>query len=507
MTNQYDQLRSDLGAISAKSKSVLQREHRKQNTGPALRTGAAISAVIALGILTYLGLATLTSLPFPGPSWISLSCVVLLPGAVYAIIRILAAALRSISSDQALAAADARHKLEDRLRTAAEFLGHENRSPFMDAALLDASAHADSVRAQRLPEHPVPSTSSARTFGWAALALACIAVACWIPTPSAAIDPVLPGQGEQFAQLEPAQTKPRQESKNPAATPKPEDKQANTPQQPQQPSARPSRKDQQAGAAEKKTQGAMGNGQSADAASASGKSQARGAPSSQAQASKTGKKSKKKHKNKKPKKTKPQETPKAPKTPNEDSGSTAGRGAASGSNKSPSASPWTSKDQVTSEDEEDLENDEEVDDEFDDSDSRGGVQPHLRDRRPPVNRDLGIGFGNAKNPDANGRGGPSEQKKSRGVASLVLGVPIPDHVKGMPNPGKTKITQERVEPQAETAKSTTASSRTPRQSPLGFLPRPQLTPWMRDLVRSYFRSIRTKPAKAVDGSKDPTPSK
>lgn len=316
-----------------------------------------------------------------------------------------------------------------------------------------------------------------------------------------------PGQGEQLAQLEPAKTKSRQESKNPAATPKPEDKQANTPQQPQQPSARPSRKDKQAGAAEKKTQGAMGNGQSADAASASGKSQARGAPSSQAQASKTGKKSKKKHKNKKPKKTKPQETPKAPKTPNEDSGSTAGRGAASGSNKSPSASPWTSKDQVTSEDEEDLENDEEVDDEFDDSDSRGGVQPHLRDRRPPVNRDLGIGFGNAKNPDANGRGGPSEQKKSRGVASLVLGVPIPDHVKGMPNPGKTKITQERVEPQAETAKATTASSRTPRQSPLGFLPRPQLTPWMRDLVRSYFRSIRTKPAKAVDGSKDPTPSK
>ena len=145
-----------------------------------------------------------------------------------------------------------------------------------------------------------------------------------------------------------------------------------------------------------------------------------------------------------------------------------------------------------------------LDDEFDDSDARGGVQPHLRDRRPPVNRDLGIGFGNQKNPDANGRGGPSEQKKSRGVASLVLGVPIPDHVKGRPNPGKTKITQERVEPQAENAKPADASARMPRQAPVGYLPRPQLMPWMRDLVRSYFRALRTKPGK---NSKGPTPLK
>ena len=77
-----------------------------------------------------------------------------------------------------------------------------------------------------------------------------------------------------------------------------------------------------------------------------------------------------------------------------------------------------------------------------------GLQPNMRDRRPAANRDLTIGFGNEPNPDANGRGGPSEQKKSRGVASLVLGVPIPDHVKGPPNPGRTKITQERVQPRA-----------------------------------------------------------
>ena len=131
------------------------------------------------------------------------------------------------------------------------------------------------------------------------------------------------------------------------------------------------------------------------------------------------------------------------------------------------------------------------------------MQPHLRDRRPPVNRDLGIGFGNQKNPDANGRGGPSEMKKSRGTASLVLGVPIPDRVKGQPNPGKTKITQERVEPQAESVAGANASARSPRGAPIGHVANPELAPWMRDLVRAYFRAIRPAPANIPPSNTEP----
>ncbi|MEZ5975101.1 MAG: hypothetical protein R3E96_09730 [Planctomycetota bacterium] len=78
-----------------------------------------------------------------------------------------------------------------------------------------------------------------------------------------------------------------------------------------------------------------------------------------------------------------------------------------------------------------------------------------------MSRDLQIAFGNRPNPDANGRGGPSEQKKSRGVASLVLGVPIPDRVKGQPGKGPTKVTQERVQPQAESPETATAGARRP----------------------------------------------
>ena len=107
---------------------------------------------------------------------------------------------------------------------------------------------------------------------------------------------------------------------------------------------------------------------------------------------------------------------------------------------------------------------------------------------PPLPAD-----GNARpNPDANGRGGPSKQKKSRGVASLVLGVPIPDHIKGRPNPGKTKITQERVEPKEEKITPATADARRAREASPGHLSRLKLLPWMRDLIRSYYLSVRSK---------------
>ena len=86
-------------------------------------------------------------------------------------------------------------------------------------------------------------------------------------------------------------------------------------------------------------------------------------------------------------------------------------------------------------DDDEIDEEDEIEDEDESEEARGGVQPSLRDRKPPVNRDLRIGFGNQKNPDANGRGGPSAQKKSRGVASLVLGVSDPRPREGAGEPG------------------------------------------------------------------------
>ena len=71
-----------------------------------------------------------------------------------------------------------------------------------------------------------------------------------------------------------------------------------------------------------------------------------------------------------------------------------------------------------------LEEEDDVDDDESESEARGGLQPNLRDRRPPVNRDLSIGFGNRANPDANGRGGPSQRKKSRVWPRSSWDVPV-----------------------------------------------------------------------------------
>ncbi len=277
--------------------------------------------------------------------------------------------------------------------------------------------------------------------------------------------------------------------------------------EPAVPEAKPDGRSREAKAASRPTElpddasrkeGRGGAGRSAEAQASRGESDARGAPSNQGQESKKPPvvkkplKTKKKRAKRKKKPTKSEEPKPAS---GEESGSTAGKGSSQGSNRNPVTSEWTSKDQVSSDEEDEVEDDEEVEDEEVDSEARGGVQPNLRDRRPPVSRDLTIGFGNQPNPNANGRGGPSQPKKSRGTASLVLGVPIPDRIKGQPNPGKTKVTQERVEPRREHAPLQRAEPRMPRQGPAGSLAKPELTPWMRALLRDWFLRMRTQETK------------
>jgi len=243
--------------------------------------------------------------------------------------------------------------------------------------------------------------------------------------------------------------------------------------------------------------GKTGKGKSSEAQSQSSASESRGAPSGQSPAPPK-ESAKKAQTPKKPKKkTQADEPPRDPKEESEAGGSTAGKGSAKGSNRNTTTSKWSSKDQVTTPDDQEIDEDEDTEDEDEEQKSRGGMQPNLRDRRPPTSRDLRIGFGNRPSPDANGRGGPSEGKKSRGTASLVLGVPIPDRVKGQPNAGPTRITQERIEPSAEDAAEATAQARRERDAALGELERPAplqhprlLAPWQKKLIQAYIDGRR-----------------
>lgn len=470
----------------------------RETLRPALHLGLLLLSLYA--ILLLMARAFGHGL-FAYPLWLGFALGLGLPS-ILLVIRVSRALRQPVGRLRALHAIDERLGLGERLQTAAEFL--ENRRHTGSAMLegfrqatLEEAAEAAAVAKKRefvLPALPRSEIPLRLGFAFALLLLLSLllhpSVVGSIPAKAGG-----PGSPEQAQ----AQPRPEDKEKDPlalnarpraaSAEQLPEDAETLEPKK-----GRGSKEEPES---MRQSKGAAGMGRPTESAGSSGASQSTGSPSNQAQTSKAGKKSKKKQKKRKPKKEQKRKPNKARKE--EESGSTVGKGAAGGSHRSPSASTWSSKDQVSSDEEEQLEEEEEVDDETEEQEARGGVQPQLRDRRPPVNRDLSIGFGNQKNPDANGRGGPSEQKKSRGVASLVLGVPIPDHIKGQPNPGKTKITQEKVQPSAEDAPGIPAEKRTPAKKAVGPMKDPELTPWMRQLVRRYFLSLRT-PAVTQNGN-------
>lgn len=390
-----------------------------------------------------------------------------------------------------LARLDRELAAEGRLQAAHEFLGSAAPTPFMAAAIEDAETVAARAAAHELAldaQTPTPRRA------WLA-PLAALATSALVALLPSNVRPEVPAPEEDaFVASVPEAARARRE-REPAgereAPPTPPQREREAPSSEEGSDARSEERavSREPEREAKESTGKTGGGRSAESTPTSSSSDSRGFQSSQSQPSQPAEQGKTPQKKPRPPKEREAEAASKKKL-DQESGSTAGKGVGSGSSKNPGSTDWDSKDQVSSDEEDPLDDDQEVDDESDESEARGGLQPSLRDRRPAVNRDLTIGFGNQPNPDANGRGGPSEQKKSRGVASLVLGVPIPDHVKGQPNPGRTKITQERVQPRPENAEPLEAAPRTPRAEPAGSLSRRELAPWMRALVRSYFLSIR-----------------
>ena len=120
-------------------------------------------------------------------------------------------------------------------------------------------------------------------------------------------------------------------------------------------------------------------------------------------------------------------------------------------------------------------------------------KPMLNNRKAAVDRSLSpSGLSDRENPDANGRGGPGGLKKTRGVAAMLLGVPMPDHLRGKSNPGRIKVERERADPEPKTSLAADATDRGSRQESIGYLPHLALAPWMQDTVRDYFLAERAR---------------
>lgn len=481
--------RAELEALGTRADETLRARRAVASARTAIATAAPwtlVAPVVAL-VLTAFGTALPIGIVVAGA---------LLPMAALALIesaRVLAVA---IDARRGLARIDAELEAHDALRSAHDFLGRTARGAFEEAAIVDGLAVLPRAREHTITLDPVqPFPRRALVLPLVALCLCALLV--WSARVETNVDLAhaldVASASTNIARALDRTTPETHAAEKATDLAREVHAQKNADSAPSSKSdERNSREDQQR--APRETTGQNGEGRSAAASPASNPSESQGVPSSQSQPSTntdTAKTKAKQPKQRPP--TPPSATTK--KKPAQESGATAGRGSGSGSSKNPGATDWASKDQVSTDEEPPAAEDADVDDENEESEARGGLQPNLRDRRPAVNRDLTIGFGNQPNPDANGRGGPSEQKKSRGVASLVLGVPIPDHVKGQPNPGRTKITQERVEPRAQDALAIQASSRTARSELIGTVPRRELTPWMRTLVRDYFLTIRSSKKK------------
>ena len=146
--------------------------------------------------------------------------------------------------------------------------------------------------------------------------------------------------------------------------------------------------------------------------------------------------------------------------------------------------------------------DEGAEDEDEQEKSNSVSKPMGNTKEPAVDRNLS----NQPPGDdpGNGRGGPGQIKKTRGVPSMILGIPVPDRVPGVPSPGRSKVTQEFTRPKEEAQAPVAALSPLARAGAIGHVEQPDLVPWRRALVETYFSRLRQSPDQP-SGAAGPAP--
>lgn len=144
-----------------------------------------------------------------------------------------------------------------------------------------------------------------------------------------------------------------------------------------------------------------------------------------------------------PKAAAPTRAQRARESEDQRSGATRGASGSGGGSIAAVKSAWQQRDPGSDEALSPNETGDRIEEDPDEEEARAGTQPGLKDRRQTASRDLSISGPGA---GGDGRGGPSLPKKARGTGSMVLGVPVPDFVRGLLNPGTTRITHERVTP-------------------------------------------------------------
>ena len=174
------------------------------------------------------------------------------------------------------------------------------------------------------------------------------------------------------------------------------------------------------------------------------------------------------------------------------SSATSGQGQSRSSSIDRSAIPAIDQPDRAGANKDDGKDEEGAQDEVEEEKTSGAERPSLRRNKPPVDRNLSPRpAGDQPNPNANGRSGPGGRKKTRGVPSMILGIPTPDRIQGMTNPGRSKVTQENATPREEPQSAIDAEARVPRDRPVGTVEHPWMLPWMQTIIEKFF--LRDKP--------------
>jgi hypothetical protein len=488
-------LRQDLDRLVERGRRALRQAAR----GRVLRRAPRWAGWFLPGVPAALVLARWLGATEPGsPSWpVAIALTLLLPllavgGAILAV-SVRVRPTRAV----ALARYDELLQTRDRLVTADEFLRSHAlaegslASAFMQAAVHDTRATLQAALAHTLPRLPLPpwqSPAGSLAGGIGAVLLLLLtglnpgAATPGLAGPTEAISPVT----EVASVNRPASPPPvARRIARPAATPP-----ASEPVGAEDASKSPDRATRRQPKQEDALDGQTGSGGSSLARSSNAGSQAAGSASSQK--SQAMKRPEAKPPAEDPPETSASSKPKRP--PRKQEGGPMSLDANSGQGKTSTSSGSQNPFEATEESDKtgqgsqlDAE-DEGAEDEDEQEKSNSVSKPMGNTKEPAVDRNLS----NQPPGDdpGNGRGGPSQIKKTRGVPSMILGIPVPDRVPGVPSPGRSKVTQEFTRPKEEAQAPVAALSPLARTGAIGHVEQPDLVPWRRTLVETYFSRLR-----------------
>ncbi len=433
----------------------------------------------------------------PTPVWIGALASLAGPVLVIAARTTWRASRRTIDRRTSLGLFDAQLASKDRLVTADEFLrAHlESGTPmdrFKQAAIEDAAEHVEQGLRATLSPKPLPEWHVNRR-SWIAVpaAAAAILAAVWLGRVAGGRPGGAPG-GTVLAAGD-AQTLPERIAASLFNLPKPR------PRQDRAPDERTETKDTRSTSdssprSPRTDRDADGQSQAGGQANSRSSSQAMsssGTPSNQQTPSQALEEDPPQEM-----KANPPTTPKkadGKKAEQQSTSATSGQGPSKSSSSDMNRIPATDQPDRAGANKDDGKDEDGIQDEVEEEKTAGVERPSLRRNKPPVDRNLSTRpTGDQPNPNANGRSGPGGRKKTRGVPAMILGVPTPDRIQGMSNPGRSKVTQEHSTPKEEPQAALDAEARLARDRAFGRVEHPLLRPWMQTLIETYFLQLRKR---------------